>query len=60
MDKVIKIQEFYRPDGKYQRTFKKVPKLTMSGNWLAEAGFTPAKMVNVECRHGQLIVTAIE
>jgi hypothetical protein len=60
MTKVIKITEHYRKTGKWNDSFRKVPKLTMSGDWLTEAGFTPAKMVRVECQGNQLIVTAIE
>jgi hypothetical protein len=60
MTKVIKITEHYRKKGKWNSSFSKVPKLTMSGNWLADAGFTPATMVRVECREGKLVVTAIE
>jgi len=60
MEKIIKIQEFYRQRGKYDKRMNVVPKLTFSGNWLAEAGFTPSKLVRVECRNNQLIVTSIE
>lgn len=60
MTKVIKITEHYRKVGTWNSTFKKVPKLTMSGNWLTEAGFTPATLVRVECLEGKLVVTAIE
>lgn len=60
MTKVIKITEHYRKKGKWDRSFRKVPKLTMSGDWLTEAGFTPAKKVHVECLEGQLVITAVE
>lgn len=60
MTKVIKITEHYRQRGKLDRSFRKVPKLTLSGDWLAEAGFTPSKMVRVECLNNQLIVTSID
>lgn len=60
MEKVIKITEHYRQRGKLDRRFRTVPKLTMSGDWLTKAGFTPAKKVLVECFEGQLVVTAIE
>ena len=57
---MIKITEHYRQRGKLDRSFRKVPKLTLSGDWLTDAGFTPAKKVLVECFEGQLVVTAIE
>ena len=60
MEKIIKIQEFYRQRGKYDKRMNIVPKLTLSGNWLAEAGFQPSKMVRVECVNNRLIVTSIE
>jgi hypothetical protein len=60
MEKIIKIQEFYRQSGKYDKRMNIVPKLILSGNWLSEAGFKPSKMVRVECRNNQLIVTSIE
>jgi hypothetical protein len=60
MTKVIKITEHYRQCGKLDRNFRKVPKLTLSGDWLSEAGFTPSKMVRVECLNNQLIVTSID
>jgi len=59
MEKVIKITEFYRQAGKYDRSFRKVPKITLSGDWLSDAGFKPSKMVRVECVNNQLIVTSI-
>ncbi len=60
MEKIIKIQEFYRQRGKYDKRMDVVPKLTFSGNWLAEAGFIPTKLVRVECFNNKLIVTSIE
>ena len=60
MTKVIKITEQYRADSKQYGAYRVVPKLTLSGDWLAEAGFKPSKMVRVECVNNQLIVTSIE
>jgi hypothetical protein len=60
MTKVIKIQEHFRQRGKFDRNFRKVPKITLSGDWLADAGFKPSKMVRVECVNNQLIVTSID
>ena len=59
MEKIIKIQEFYRQSGKYDKRMNIVPKLTFSGNWLSESGFKPSKLVRVECVNNQLIVTSI-
>jgi hypothetical protein len=42
MEKIIKIQEFYRQRGKYDKRMNIAPKLTLSGNWLADAGFQPS------------------
>ncbi len=60
MTKVIKITEHYRQRGKFDKQYRKVPKITLSGDWLAKAGFTPSKMVQVECVNNKLIVTSIE
>jgi hypothetical protein len=60
MEKIIKITEHYCPDSKRYGSYRVVPKLTLSGDWLAEAGFTPSKMVQVECVNNQLIVTSID
>jgi len=60
MTKVIKITEHYRPDSKRYGSYRVVPKLTLSGDWLSDAGFKPSKMVQVECVNNTLIVTSIE
>ena len=60
MGRIIKLQPCYRQRGKLDRSFRTVPKLTLSGDWLTKEGFTPAKYVEVECFNGKLIVTAIE
>jgi len=60
MARIIKLQPNYRPRNDYQRTFSVVPKLTLTGKWLEAAGFKPSKMVHVECRQNQLIITTIE
>ena len=57
--RIIKLQPQYR-QGKYDRTPKKVPKLTLCGNWLQEAGFQPSKMIKVAVENGRLVITAIE
>lgn len=60
MTKVIKIQTGYRRRGKLNRQYRKVPKITFSGDWLTEVGFTPAKLIQVECVNNQLIITPHE
>ena len=60
MTKVIKIQTGYRQRGTFYKEYRKVPKITISGDWLAAAGFKPSKMVRVECVNNTLIVTSIE
>ncbi|HSV87513.1 MAG TPA: SymE family type I addiction module toxin [Bacteroidales bacterium] len=60
MTKVIKITAHYRKIGKWDYNFRKVPKITISGDWLAAAGFKPSKMVRVECVNNTLVVTSIE
>lgn len=60
MTKVIKITGQYRQRGKLDRNYRKVPKITLQGDWLAEAGFKPSKLVRVECINNQLIVTSID
>lgn len=60
MTKVIKIQTGYRRRGKLNRQYRKVPKITFSGDWLSEAGFNPSKMIKVECHNNQLVITSIE
>ena len=59
MGRIIKLSTQYRPQmgGRY---YKKVPSLRIYGNWLQEAGFEPAKLVRVEVRDNQLVITSIE
>ena len=58
MTKIIKLQPMYR-EHKHNRT-QIVPKLTMSGKWLAQAGFHPSKLIHVEVQNNRLIITSIE
>lgn len=55
MTKVIKLQPEFRK-GKYQDNFKQVPKLTLSGNWLADAGFKPHQVVHVTVENGRMTI----
>lgn len=34
--------------------------IILSGLWLEKCGFTPGKMINVEARLGQLVITLAE
>ena len=56
MTRIIKLQSVYR-DQKWTRQIKKVPKLTLSGNWLQNAGFLPHKKIIVEVFEGRLVIT---
>jgi hypothetical protein len=60
MVRIIKLQPNYIAKGKYQKSFTIRPTLTLTGKWLEEAGFKPSKLVQVECRSNQLIITSIE
>ena len=57
MTKVITLQpEFVR--GKYDNNYRQVPKLTLKGNWLANAGFQPHQVVHVTVENGRMIITS--
>ncbi|MFA7491825.1 MAG: SymE family type I addiction module toxin [Mariniphaga sp.] len=60
MERKLKIQAHYRPNGKYDRTFHIIPKLILSGKWLQDAGFSPESEVQVTCQNGQLIISSIQ
>jgi hypothetical protein len=57
MTRIIKLQTVYR-DQKWTRQIKKVPKLTLSGNWLQNAGFLPHKKIYVTVEEGRLVITS--
>jgi hypothetical protein len=59
MTKLIKLQPEYRK-GKFQNNYHQVPKLILSGNWLADAGFMPHQTVHVTVENGRMIITARE
>jgi hypothetical protein len=60
MGRIIKLQPVYRQVSKWDRSYRTIPKLTLSGDWLIKEGFAPAKYVEVECFNGKLVVTAIQ
>lgn len=55
MTKVIKLQPVYRQT-RYERKARIVPKLTLQGNWLEEAGFKVADVVTVRVENGKLTI----
>ena len=55
MTKVIKLQPVYR-QGKHEAMPRIVPKLTIQGNWLKEAGFKVADVVHVRVENGKLTI----
>jgi cell division inhibitor SulA len=54
MTRVIKLQPEYRQN-RYKHTHI-VPKLTLSGKWLQEAGFEPENVVRVIVTDGKLTI----
>jgi len=55
MTKVIKLQPVYRQN-RHESVPRIVPKLTIQGNWLAEAGFNVADVVHVRVENGKLTI----
>jgi hypothetical protein len=60
MTRVIKLQANYVPRNDFRKTFVIRPKLTLSGKWLEEAGFSPSTLINVEVQNGKLVITSKE
>jgi cell division inhibitor SulA len=56
MTRIIKLQPVYK-ESKWNPT-KIVPKLTLSGNWLQNAGFLPHKIIYVTVEKGRLVITS--
>ncbi|HCY41789.1 MAG TPA: type I addiction module toxin, SymE family [Prolixibacteraceae bacterium] len=59
MTRIIKLQPHYR-QGKWDMKPKVVPKLTLQGNWLQDAGFQPSKLIKVAVSDGKLVITSVE
>ncbi len=57
MEKKIKLASQYRQQ-RHERVARIVPKFTVQGNWLAEHGFFPGKVVRVEIFNNQMIITS--
>lgn len=55
MTRVIKLQPEYRQK-RFERVPRIVPKLTLSGKWLQEAGFEPNNVVHVRVENGKLTI----
>ena len=58
MTRIIKLQPHY-VTLKWRET-KVVPKLTLSGKWLENAGFQPHKKIYVKVEDGRLVITSYE
>jgi hypothetical protein len=56
MPKRVKMQSQYRPSAKNWNGYKRVPLLTISGNWLAQVGFSIGSMVEIIPSENQLII----
>jgi len=55
MTKVIKLQPVYRQN-RNESSPRIVPKLTIQGKWLEEAGFEVADVVHVKMENGKLTI----
>ena len=60
MTRTIKMQANYVARHDYRKTFAIRPKLTLSGKWMEEAGFSPSTLINVEVQFGKLVITSKE
>ena len=56
MHKKVKMQSLHRPSVKSVTGYKKVPLLTISGNWLAQVGFNIDCIVEIIPSENQLII----
>ncbi|GHT01304.1 hypothetical protein FACS189421_13940 [Bacteroidia bacterium] len=54
--KKVKMQSLYRPSAKSLSGYKRVPLLTLSGNWLEQAGFGIGSIVEIIPSENQLII----
>ena len=58
-DRTLKVITEYRRTNawEYRYTgFRTIPKITLMGDWLREAGFSEEDMVTVNCRKGKLTI----
>jgi len=54
--KRVKMQSLYRPSVKNFTGYKRVPALTLSGNWLAAVGFSIGSTIEIIPSENQLIL----
>jgi hypothetical protein len=54
--KKVKVQNLNRPSVKSGNGYKQVPFLRISGNWLAQVGFSIGSMVEIIPSENQLII----
>jgi hypothetical protein len=57
--KQVKMQSKYRPSQRSFTNYKQVPWLTISGNWLANAGFNIGSIVEIISAENQLIIKKV-
>jgi len=56
MPKKVKMQSLHRRSAKSWNGYKRVPLLTISGNWLAQVGFDIGSIVEIITSENQLII----
>jgi toxic protein SymE len=54
--KKVKMQYLHRPSAKTFNGYRRVPFLRLSGNWLAQVGFSIGSIVEIITSENQLII----
>ena len=50
-----------KKEGFYGATsYKTVPQIKLTGQWLEAIGFTPGAEMSIECSEGQLVITKVD
>lgn len=50
-----------KKEGFYGATsYKTVPQIKLTGQWLQEFGFAPGTEMTIECNKGQLVITKVD
>lgn len=58
--KVYEVSVPRKREGIYSmNSYKTVPQIKLTGQWLEEIGFTPGSEMSIECSKGKLIITII-
>jgi hypothetical protein len=57
MTRTLKLQPQY-VIGKWDKSPRQYPKLTISGKWLQDAGFQPYTLIQVQVEKGRLVITS--